>query len=282
MQRFCHIDALRAALQRMQRDGEVLALVPTMGGLHAGHLALVQQAKALQARVVVSIFVNPVQFAPGEDFASYPRTCEADCAALQEAGTDVVFTPSQEDMYPCQSAGHTEVVIADLETIYCGRFRPGHFRGVAMVLSKLFHIVSPQHAVFGEKDYQQLVLIRRMVRDLHFPISVHGVPTVRETDGLAMSSRNRYLSAHERSKAPMLYTTLCDVATAWDQGETDREHLQAAALSGLRKAGFAPQYLAIAHGDTLAEPVPGEPRVVLAAARLGRTRLIDNIPPRDL
>ncbi len=194
--------ALERALAPWREAG--IAFVPTMGNLHDGHLALVARARELAPRVVVSIFVNPLQFGPQEDYAAYPRTLEEDRARLAEAGVDLLFAPTVEVMYPRPLTEVTRVHVPGLSQILCGAARPGHFDGVATVVARLFNLVRPRHAVFGEKDYQQLMIIRRMVADLAFPIEIHGVPTVREPDGLAMSSRNRYLSPSERARAPRL------------------------------------------------------------------------------
>lgn len=273
------IAALRKHLAPLRRGRRPIILVPTMGGLHAGHLALVEHARTLRGCVVLSLFVNPSQFGPDEDLAAYPRSPEADRARCEQAGVDVLFAPSVQEMYPRQDPGQTVVRVPDLETLYCGRLRPVHFCGVSTVVSKLFHIVWPEHAVFGEKDYQQLLVIRRMAAELHFPVAIHGVATVREADGLALSSRNAYLTAGERRRAPALYAVLCEVAAAWDRGRHDCQALQADGLERLRRAGLRPEYLAVADAQTLGPPDPERARVVLAAAWLGKARLIDNIPP---
>lgn len=271
--------ALRRHLAQQRRRDQPIILVPTMGGLHAGHLALVERARALQGCVVLSLFVNPTQFGPDEDLATYPRAPEADHDRCEQAGVDVLFAPSVQEMYPRQDTGQAVVRVPDLETLYCGHFRPVHFCGVSTVVSKLFHIVWPDHAVFGEKDYQQLLVIRRLVAELHFPIAIHGVATVREADGLALSSRNAYLTDEERRRAPTLYAVLSEVAAAWDQGNHDYQALQDDGLRRLRAAGLRPEYLAVADAQTLGPPDPQQGRVVLAAAWLGKARLIDNIPP---
>ena len=205
--------------------------------------------------------------------------CAEDCSAFREQGADIVFAPDQEEMYRQGGAQGCEVLVPDLEALYCGHFRPGHFRGVATVVSKLFHIVWPSHAVFGEKDYQQLVLIRRLTAELDFPIVIEGVPTVRESDGLAMSSRNRYLSPAERRQAPLLHATLRELGDAVRRGEEDLAAAQAQGMERLREAGFRPEYLAVADAQSLGPVERGRECVVLAAAWLGRARLIDNCLP---
>ncbi len=269
---------LREQVRQWRLGGERLALVPTMGNLHTGHLALVAEAGARAERVLVSIFVNPMQFGAGEDFASYPRTLEQDQAALAEAGTDLLFAPGMDSVYPQGQEIHTRVEVPGLSSILCGAARPGHFAGVATVVCKLLNMVQPDQALFGEKDFQQLAVIRRMVTDLCLPVEIRGVPTVREADGLAMSSRNAYLSAAERARAPVLYRTLNWVAEQVRGGDRDFRRIEREAAQPLREAGFEPDYISIRRISDLAEPDPGdEPLVVLAAARLGRARLIDNL-----
>lgn len=249
-----------------------------MGNLHAGHIRLVEEARAKAAKVVVSIFVNPTQFGVNEDLASYPRTPEADAAKLQAAGADVLFLPSAEEMYPSRSRPAAYVEVPELSEELCGAFRPGHFRGVATVVCKLFNMAGPDIALFGEKDYQQLAVIRRMVEDLNIPVAIHGVPTVRESDGLAMSSRNGYLSAQERALAPRLYQVLTESAAALQAGKTDFTVLERIQLERLRQFGFAPEYLGIRRAADLRPPTPDDTAlIILAAARLGKTRLIDNL-----
>ncbi|MCG3201412.1 MAG: Pantothenate synthetase [Gammaproteobacteria bacterium] len=275
------IDELHAALASWRRAGDTIALVPTMGNLHAGHLALVRRARALASRTVVSIFVNPMQFVEGEDFDRYPRTPEADQRMLAEAGVDAAFMPSAAQMYPNGYADTTRVHVPGLESIYCGAFRPGHFTGVATVVVKLFNLVRPDFAIFGDKDFQQLMLVRRMAADLRFPIEIIGVPTVRDADGLALSSRNNYLSAEERGRAPRLYEILSGLAAKLEAGSTDYAALQAEAMSGLSAAGFVPQYVAICRHADLQPPRSADRElVILAAAWLGNSRLIDHIEVR--
>lgn len=260
--------------------GRPCALVPTMGNLHAGHLALVQAARRHGLPVVTSLFVNPLQFGAGEDYARYPRTLDADCEKLAAAGCDYVFAPAVEAMYPEPQTFLVAVPDA-LASDLCGAHRPGHFAGVATVVLKLFSLVAPRVAIFGRKDWQQLIVIRRMVAQFNLPILIEAVETVREPDGLAMSSRNQYLSAAERAAAPALYTELTRVARAIESGDGGFEALAEAARHRLTLAGWRVDYFTVRELDTLA--VPGENSrdlVVLAAARLGETRLIDNLSCR--
>lgn len=277
LSRFDAVGPLRAATTGWRAKGERVVLVPTMGALHAGHLALVAQARALGQRVVVSIFVNPTQFGPTEDFSRYPRDVEADLALLTEAGVDAAYLPGVETMYPAGFS--TRIKVGDLTEGLCGEYRPGHFSGVATVVAKLVNQVGPDIALFGEKDYQQLRVITRAMRDLDVPVEIRGVPTLREADGLALSSRNRYLTPAERALAPQLHATLSRIAGALAAGEAG-SRLIADGRAGLEAAGFSPvQYLAIRDAETLA-PVEEvvRPARVLVAAYLGHTRLIDNVP----
>ncbi|MGE0115048.1 MAG: pantoate--beta-alanine ligase [Steroidobacteraceae bacterium] len=270
-----------AILERVhawRRQGLRVALVPTMGNLHKGHATLVARARDHADRVVVSIFVNPLQFGPNEDFAAYPRTPDEDRALLAEYHADLLFAPEVSDMYPQTTQQHTIVQVPELSDILCGVVRPGHFIGVATVVAKLFNIVQPDVALFGEKDYQQLAIIKRMAIDLCMPLQVIGVPTVRDSDGLAMSSRNRYLSAEQRRLAPHIYAILSAVEQQLLQGERDFPALEQAAAEQLKQAGFAPDYVSIRDAYTLQLPHAQSRRlVVLTAARLGRARLIDNV-----
>lgn len=274
MERLTTADALAA-----WRDdaGGRIGLVPTMGNLHAGHMALVAAARARCDRVVTSIFVNPLQFGPGEDLDSYPRTLAADLAALETAGVDVVFTPSVETMYPDGGRSATRVQVAGVTDILCGARRPGHFDGVATVVAKLFNLVRPDTAFFGEKDYQQLAVIRQMVADLCMNIDIAGVPIEREADGLALSSRNGYLSAAERRRAPALAAALRECVDRLAAGERDFAALERQGTARLAEAGFDPDYFEI-RSAALTPPDAGT-RVfrVLAAGHLGRARLIDNM-----
>lgn len=266
-----------AELRAWRRDAGRVAFVPTMGNLHEGHLALVTEAQRRAQKVVVSIFVNRLQFGQGEDFDSYPRTFDADCDKLRAAGVDVLFFPLENELYP-RVRQEFNVEPPHLQNELCGAFRPGHFRGVATVVSKLFNIVQPDVACFGKKDYQQLAIIRGMVDDLNIPVDVVPVDTGRAADGLALSSRNGYLSAEERAEAPRLYRNLQRVAESLKAGSNDYADLEQAARDELSAHGWQVDYVEVRHADTLQLAHAGEHRlVVLAAARLGRTRLIDNI-----
>jgi len=276
MQVVTSISEMQARARRWRQMGLRTAFVPTMGNLHAGHLDLVEAARAAAERVVVSIFVNPLQFDEAEDFATYPRTLEADLAKLRECDVDAVFTPGEETLYPRGREGISLVEVPGLGEILEGAHRPGHFRGVTTVVAKLFHIVQPEVAVFGEKDFQQLLIIRRMVADLDFPVTILARPTVREADGLAMSSRNRRLDPGQRKIAPALYRVLRETAEQVRTGGT-AAGLEREAMIRLEKAGFRPEYVAIRAEDDLGPPRPDAPGVVLGAARLGPVRLIDNV-----
>ncbi len=270
------IPEMQARVRLWKQVGLRIAFVPTMGNLHAGHLDLVQAAREAADRVVVSIFVNPLQFDEAEDFAAYPRTLEADLAKLAECGVDAVFTPAEETLYPQGRQDITFVEVPGLGEILEGAHRPGHFRGVTTVVAKLFHIVQPEVAVFGEKDFQQLLIVRRMVADLDFPVTILARPTVREADGLAMSSRNRRLDPGQRRIATALYRVLRETAEALRRGG-EPAALERAAMARLEAAGFRPEYVAIRAAADLGPPRPGTPGVVLGAARLGSVRLIDNV-----
>jgi len=269
---------LRDRLRAWQSGGQRIALVATMGNLHAAHLALVRKGRTLAERSVVSIFVNPTQFVSGEDFERYPRTLEADARLLLEVGVDLLFAPEIGDLYPHGLVGHVRVEVPALDFILCGASRPGHFTGVATVVTKLLNLVAPDVAVFGRKDYQQLVLIRRLVADLDFPVSIESVDTVREADGLALSSRNRYLSTEERAVAPGLYRVLRHAAEVLRSGSRDYAAVEAGAASALEALGFRPDYFAVRRASDLMAPQQRDTDllVVLAAAWLGDTRLIDN------
>jgi len=272
------IPELRQQIANWRRAGERIAFVPTMGNLHAGHLSLVAHAHELGERVVVSIFVNPLQFGAGEDLEAYPRTPREDAAQLEAAGVDLLFRPREEEVYPRGREGQTFVEVPGLSDVLCGASRPGHFRGVATVVAKLFNLVQPDVACFGEKDYQQLTVLRRMAADLNMPIELVGVPTMREEDGLAMSSRNGYLTTEERQLAPGLYRTLQQLAKRLQQGERAWSRLEHEAAAHLERCGLRPDYISIRRAEDL-EP-PGESDrvlVILAAAFLGRARLIDNL-----
>lgn len=252
------------------------AFVPTMGNLHEGHLALVRRARELGGPVVASIFVNRLQFAPHEDFDTYPRTLERDCSLLQPAGCDIVFAPGEKELYP-EPQGYKVQPPAELADILEGHFRPGFFTGVCTVVLKLFNIVQPASAVFGKKDYQQLMVVRRMVQQLGLPLHVEPGETARADDGLALSSRNGYLSAEERAEAPRLSRVLREVRDALAAGQRDHAALEAHAMRELLGNGWKPDYVAIRRQVDLQPGSGEEPLVVLAAARLGTTRLIDNV-----
>lgn len=270
------IPDLRGQVADWRGQGARIALVPTMGNLHAGHLTLVRSARALAGRVVVSIFVNPLQFGPSEDFAAYPRTLERDVEQLAAVGADLLFVPTVGAMYPRGQGDHTRVEVPGLSDILCGASRPGHFVGVATVVCKLLNLVQPDLALFGEKDFQQLLVIRRLVEDLSLPVEVHGLPTVREPDGLAMSSRNAYLEPAERALAPGLYRALQRAAERLSGGCVVDE-VETQGLRELAAGGLEPEYLSVRRVSDLAPPGPDDrDLVVLAAARLGRARLIDN------
>lgn len=272
------LSQLRQQLALWRQNGKRIAFVPTMGNLHAGHLSLVARARELADHVVVSIFVNPLQFGQGEDLETYPRTPYEDAEKLQQVGVDLLFRPQEVEVYPRGREGLTFVEVPGISEILCGASRPGHFRGVATVVAKLFNMVQPDVACFGEKDYQQLTVLRRMVDDLNIPVKVVGVPSVREADGLAMSSRNGYLSTEERRTAPQLYQCLQEVATRLRNGERDWPQLEQQACERLILAGFRPDYVSIRRAADLANPEEENiSLVVLGAAFLGTTRLIDNL-----
>lgn len=276
MQIVTDIATLFANVEDWRKAGDVIALVPTMGALHHGHLTLVEEAKKRGTRVVVSIFVNPTQFGPNEDLAAYPRQEEEDAAKLRAAGVDLLWLPSVETMYPAGFA--TTISVGGVTAGFCGASRPGHFDGVSTVVAKLFNQVRPNCALFGEKDYQQLAVIRRMARDLNIAVDVLGVPTVREADGLALSSRNAYLTATERAEAVALPQALGAAKAALEAGEPVATVLERA-VKGLLASGFsAVDYFALADAATLdVLDVLDRPARLLAAARIGKARLIDNI-----
>lgn len=263
---------------RWKNEGESVAFVPTMGNLHEGHLKLVDVARQHASKVVVSIYVNPTQFGEGEDINNYPRTLERDSAMLAERGVDLLFAPDSEEMVVHDSEQATRVVIPGLSTILCGEFRPVHFVGVTSIVAKLFNIVQPDLAVFGEKDFQQLFLIRKMVADLDFPIKILGVPTVRESDGLAMSSRNGYLDAAQRKLARHLYRCLQNLSSMIEQGDKDYMELERNAVKYLKNNDIIADYVNIRRVEDLQPAAPEDmDLVILAAVRLGQARLIDNI-----
>lgn len=271
--------SLRKNISNWKKSNQRVAFVPTMGNLHAGHLQLVQVARARAGRVVVSVFVNPLQFNETADFNAYPRTLEDDARLLRAANADLLFAPTVDVMYPHGQALITKVVVPGLSDVLEGECRPGHFAGVSTVVAKLFNMVQPDLALFGEKDFQQLMLIRRMVADLDMPLAIEGLPTVREADGLAMSSRNSRLSADERRIAPVIYQTLCRLRDQLLRGDRYFAGLEQQAVAELDRAGFRAEYIAVRRAADLQPPASGDTQLVLlAAAQLGKTRLIDNIP----
>ena len=271
-------DGLREQMVKSRQGGKRIAFVPTMGNLHAGHIHLMQEARHHAQAVVASIYVNPLQFGPNEDFDAYPRTPGHDKVALLAAGVSVVFMPSDSVMYPRGRSAQTVIEVPGLSEDLCGAFRPGHFRGVTTAVHRLLTLVAPDVAIFGKKDYQQLMLIRLMVADLGIPVEIVGVDTVREPDGLALSSRNTYLSASERQSAPQLFETLCALRDRVLRHGSLTKEAEEAAMESLQSHGFRPDYVSVRRQSDLAVPQPEDRRlVVLAAAWLGRTRLIDNV-----
>lgn len=272
------IEALRAELALLRSQGQRIALVPTMGNLHAGHLALIKRAREEADIVVASIFVNPLQFGPNEDLDAYPRTLAADQQKLNQAGCDLLFTPSVAEIYPRGTDQQTRIEVPVVSEGLCGASRPGHFSGVATVVCKLFHIVQPNVAVFGEKDYQQLMVIRKMVADLDLPIEILGQPIARAADQLALSSRNGYLSEDEQAIAPALYQQLQQIAKKIQQGAQDLDAVLNEARAALEDAGLRVDYLELRNPQTLEQP-GADPKqlIVLGAVYLGSTRLIDNL-----
>lgn len=269
--------ALRTQVAALRSGGRRIAFVPTMGNLHSGHQRLMEEARRLAGAVVASIYVNPLQFGPKEDLAAYPRTPTEDRALLSRLNVNLLFAPDESVMYPRGRERHTRVELPGLGDILCGAYRPGHFRGVTTVVARLFNLVAPDIAVFGKKDYQQLLIIRLMAADLGMPVEVIGVDAVREADGLACSSRNNYLSSAERQIAPRLYATLQNVARAVQTG-TSPVVAEGEAVVTLQAAGFRPDYVSVRRREDLDEAQAGDRSlVVLAAAWLGRTRLIDNL-----
>ncbi|EJH0900695.1 pantoate--beta-alanine ligase [Escherichia coli] len=268
---------LRQQIRRLRMEGKRVALVPTMGNLHDGHMKLVDEAKARADVVVVSIFVNPMQFDRPEDLARYPRTLQEDCEKLNKRKVDLVFAPSVKEIYPNGTETHTYVDVPGLSTMLEGASRPGHFRGVSTIVSKLFNLVQPDIACFGEKDFQQLALIRKMVADMGFDIEIVGVPIMRAKDGLALSSRNGYLTAEQRKIAPGLYKVLSSIADKLQAGERDLDEIITIAGQELHEKGFRADDIQIRDADTLLEVSETSKRaVILVAAWLGDARLIDN------
>jgi pantoate--beta-alanine ligase len=271
-------DNLHTRLDIWRRAGERIAFVPTMGNLHAGHFSLIKLARDHADRVIASVFVNPTQFGPREDFEHYPRTLAQDQKGLEEHGCDLLFAPEVQTMYPYGAPHTVRIEVPELSGILEGATRAGHFSGVATVVTKLFNLVQPDVAVFGQKDYQQLLVLRRMAHDLHFPIEILGAPTVREANGLAMSSRNQYLTAPERERAGIIYKTLCTMRDEYHNGKP-RKTIEADARHALEQASLRPDYAVLRRASDLAEPHEADrpAMVALIAAWLGRARLIDNL-----
>jgi len=269
---------LRAAVARARSEGKRIALVPTMGNLHSGHIALITKAVQRADFVIASIFVNPLQFGPNEDLASYPRTLAADQEQLLQAGCHLLFTPTVEEMYPHGMTDQTIVRVPVVSEGLCGGSRPGHFDGVSTVVSKLFNMVQPDIAIFGQKDFQQLAVVNALVRDLNMPIQIIGEPTVRAADGLALSSRNGYLTDEQRAAAPALYRVIKQIGTALQNGQQNYQQLVSDGIKALEAAGFRPDYLEIRNAVSLRPATPDDhDLVVLGAALMGKTRLIDNL-----
>lgn len=280
MKTLTRVAELRELVTSWRLGRESIAFVPTMGNLHMGHASLIGAAHLHGRRVVASVFVNPLQFGPNEDFLAYPRTPEEDAALLEQHGVDALFMPSVEEMYPDGKAGSTIVDVPELSGVLCGAVRPGHFQGVATVVVKLLSLVQPDYAIFGEKDYQQLTIIRRVVEDLNLPVTVVGAPTVRADDGLALSSRNRYLTPDERALAPKLYRALDHARRRLESNDTDFASIEAEGRAALQAAGIRPDYFEV-RTDRLGHPTVDDVSfVVLTAGRLGKARLIDNLQCR--
>ena len=281
MQTLTRIADLRDLVTEWRLGRESIAFVPTMGNLHLGHASLMAAAHVHGRRVISSIFVNPMQFGPSEDYTAYPRTLEDDVALLHEYGVDALFNPTVEEMYPQGSAASTVVDVPGLTDVLCGAFRPGHFQGVATVVVKLLCLVQPDVAIFGEKDYQQLTVIRRVVQDLNLPVRIVGAPTVRAEDGLALSSRNRYLSAEQRVAAPAIYRALDQARRRLEAGDAAFAAIEAEGLAAVAAAGVRPDYFAVRTADRLDPPSETDvDLVVLTAGRLDKARLIDNLQCR--
>jgi pantoate--beta-alanine ligase len=271
-------EELRTLLAEWHPAGDRIALVPTMGNLHKGHLGLVALAKEHAERVIVSVFVNPTQFSPDEDFESYPRTLDKDALKLTHAGADVLFTPSAKVIYPNGVANATAVNVPNLSAELEGASRPGHFSGVTSVVCRLFNICHPNVAVFGQKDFQQYVILKRMVKDLHFPTQLIAAPTERDTNGLALSSRNSFLDKDQQLNAAVVYQALCAVTMMLEDGNRDFAALEHSAAEQITAAGLEPDYVSVRDADDLSIPTEGSTHlVVVAAARCGTVRLIDNV-----
>lgn len=281
MQFVTEISDLRKVLSAWRRAEDVIAFVPTMGNIHKGHLSLIDEAQKRADRIVSSIFVNPMQFDRPDDFGRYPRTLEEDRNQLQDAGVDLLFCPSAEAIYPRGDKNSSFVDVPGITDILCGTHRPGHFKGMATVVCKLFNLVQPELAVFGEKDYQQLLIVRRMVEDLNLPVEIVGAATAREASGLAMSSRNNYLSDDEREQAALIFRLLVETAKSIASGSRDYQGLEEKARQTLTDEGFVPDYYSILTMGNLSQPTElDEPAnlVILVAAQFGKARLIDNLP----
>ena len=277
METVSSLRGLRSVIERWKRSGYSIALVPTMGNLHDGHISLLNHARECADRTVVSIFVNPIQFGKGEDYERYPSTLAEDKNKLEKYGLDLLFTPDLDQLYPGGTDIDTRVNVPGLSNILCGETRPNHFSGVATVVAKLLGNVQPDMAFFGEKDYQQLLVIKRMAEDLCLPVEIVGLPIIREPDGLAMSSRNAYLSLEERRRAPEIYKTLKAAAEGLRQGNKSMDEIEKEALDRLQQAGFRPEYVSIRRTEDLQQPTAEDARLsILVAAWLGRARLIDN------
>ena len=272
------LKSLRATVREWKRNALTVALVPTMGNLHDGHLSLLARAREIADRSVVSIFVNPIQFGHGEDYELYPSTLEEDSAKLKQAGLDLLFAPNLAELYPGGITEDTRVTVPALSDILCGQFRPGHFSGVTTVVSKLLINVQPDYALFGEKDFQQVLVIKRMAHDLLYPVEIIGMPIVREADGLAMSSRNSYLDAGQRQVAATIHATLTAAAATLGAQTMSVAELEHRAAADLAAVGMRPEYFSVRRAADLAPPRAGDQAlIILAAAWLGSARLIDNV-----
>lgn len=279
MKQFSKITEVREQRLNWCLQQKSVALVPTMGSIHDGHLSLIERAQKMADKIIVSIFVNPTQFESGSDYKIYPRTIEQDMQRLKRFEPDIVFIPSVDEMYPTGFKLDIEITAPALDNIFCGAYRPGHFVGVTTIISKLFNIVQPNIAVFGKKDYQQLLVIKKLVADLFFPIEIIGVDTIRESGGLALSSRNIHLNKSQRNIANNLYRTLLNISEAIRMGRRNYRKLEADALEYLQKKGFNTEYMSVRNAQDLGEPADSD-LIILAAAWLGKTRLIDNIQVR--
>lgn len=269
---------MRAAVYEWRGAGDSIAFVPTMGNLHKGHISLARLAAENAERVIVSVFVNPTQFGPSEDYEKYPRTLEVDARKLSRAKVDVLFAPTVDEMYPHELTNSTQIIVPELSDMFCGEYRPGHFVGVTSVVSRLLNICMPDIAIFGEKDYQQFIILQRMVDDLQMPVRLLAGPTERDANGLALSSRNSFLDEKQQATAAVIQQSLLAVATRLRDGQRDYAELEQEAMQQIEAAGLEPEFVAIRGAGDLAEPAEGNMRlVVLAAARYGDVRLIDNL-----